>query len=499
MAKNSRHRGVTPSLPFLLLLLLPALLGDEIMVSAVRRQRPHIVVIMADDLGWSDVSFRNPERRTPNIDNMARAGVELKYSYMQQVCTPSRSAFMSGIYPFRMGLQNSVLSALQNSSMPVNVPVLPERMQALGYSTHYVGKWHLGFCNPAMTPTRRGFDTFYGMYLGKGGYYNHTSKWDGYDFHDDVSPDSYRVAWEGNGTYSTELFTDRAVEIVENHDTSTPLFLFLSYQAVHGPLEVPDSYLPRCQHMADPDQRIHCAMTAVMDDGIGRLNQSLIARGMADNLIMMFTTDNGGPIKLGSTNWPLRGSKITLWEGGTRGVTLLHSATHLPDAPYTWDGLIHAVDWFPTLLRAAGDRSRVANIDGVDSWRKIVRNRGRSSRTSFIYNIDDVKNTSALRYRQYKLINNSPGKPDGWYNPPGNGADELPEPGPYPEFMLFDIETDPEERTNLIEQRGKARLIATMKAMLNDFKEGLVPTVEAPKVNEGKPRFHNGSWVTGWC
>eukprot|EP00745_Piridium_sociabile_P007650 TRINITY_DN15100_c2_g1_i1.p2 TRINITY_DN15100_c2_g1~~TRINITY_DN15100_c2_g1_i1.p2 ORF type:complete len:167 (-),score=40.78 TRINITY_DN15100_c2_g1_i1:4-444(-) len=113
---------------------------------------PHIVVIMADDLGWNDVGFRNPELHTPNIDKMAEEGVKLNYSYMNHVCTPSRAAFLTGVYPFKMVLQASVLNALQNHSLPVKYTLLPQRLKELGYATHMVGKWHLGFCNYNMTP-----------------------------------------------------------------------------------------------------------------------------------------------------------------------------------------------------------------------------------------------------------------------------------------------------------------------------------------------------------
>ena len=130
--------------------------------------RPHILFIVADDMGWNDVGFRDSEMYTPNIDKMASEGMVLNYSYMQAVCTPSRAAFLTGVYPFRMGLQHSVLSAMQNASVPLKYEFFPQLLQRAGYKTHMVGKWHLGFCNYNMTPTHRGFHTFYGMYNGKG-------------------------------------------------------------------------------------------------------------------------------------------------------------------------------------------------------------------------------------------------------------------------------------------------------------------------------------------
>ena len=265
--------------------------------------RPHIIIIVADDLGWSDVGFRDGEMHTPNIDKLASEGVSLNYSYMQQVCTPSRAAFLTGVYPFRMGLQYSVFTALKNNSMPMDKKVLPEHLQSLGYKTHMVGKWHLGFCNYDMTPTHRGFDTFYGMYNGKAGYFNHTGNWNGYDLHEHTGPNpdtDWRVDWEGNGTYSTHLFTEKALKVLQSHDQSEPLFLFLSYQAVHSPLEAPEQYMDMCSKVTTGSKRkLHCAVTAAMDEGVGKVLRSADSLGYSENLITLFLSDNGGPINLG--------------------------------------------------------------------------------------------------------------------------------------------------------------------------------------------------------
>ena len=262
--------------------------------------RPHILVIVADDMGWNDVGFRDSEMYTPNIDKMASEGVMLNYSYMQQVCTPSRAAFLSGHYPFRMGLQHSVLSAMQNASMPLQYELFPQQLQSLGYKTHMVGKWHLGFCDLRMTPTYRGFDTFYGMYNGKGDYFTHISKRNGYDMHKDQGT-NFTIDWSAKGTYSTHLFTDKTIEILENHDQSQPVFIFLSYQAVHGPLQVPSYYIDNyCANVtAGGNRTVHCAMMAAMDEGIGNVTSALDRLGFSDNLITLFVSDNGGPTKEG--------------------------------------------------------------------------------------------------------------------------------------------------------------------------------------------------------
>ncbi|KAK7106701.1 arylsulfatase J-like isoform X2 [Littorina saxatilis] len=462
--------------------------------------KPNILIIFADDLGWSDVGFNDNTMRTPNIDKMAKEGVNMSSSYMNHVCSPSRAAFLTGKYPFKMGLQHSVFTALKNNSMPTDIKLLPEHLQELGYATHFVGKWHLGFCMKKMTPTQRGFDTFYGMYNGKGSFYTHISKWDGYDFHYDTGKEAadYKVEWAANGTYSTNLFSDKTIDILKNHNKTKPFFIMLSYQAVHGPLEAPDYYVnTTCAHITvDSKRKTKCGMAAAMDAGIGNVTSALDSLGFSDNLITLFVSDNGGPTKEGSSNWPLRGSKITLWEGGTRVVSILHSKKYLPNQPYQWGGMMHSIDWYPTLMKAAGYNKTITGIDGVDNWSPIVNN-GTSKRTEFVYNINDVKNTSALRVGKYKLITKA-GKPDGWSYQPAN-VTKLEPPSKYPDYLLFNIDADPSETTNLINTKSLKKTIRKMKRKLKKYRNKLVPTKEYDTINAGKPKNHGGAWVSGWC
>ncbi|KAL5008803.1 hypothetical protein ScPMuIL_014384 [Solemya velum] len=135
--------------------------------------RPHILFIVADDLGWNDVSWHNPQMITPNLEKLAKNGVILNSSYVQPVCSPSRNCFMSGYYPFHTGLQHAVIHNWQANYLPGNLTTLPQKMKDLGYSTHMIGKWHLGFCDWKYTPTFRGFDSFLGFYSGAEDYYTH--------------------------------------------------------------------------------------------------------------------------------------------------------------------------------------------------------------------------------------------------------------------------------------------------------------------------------------
>ncbi|XP_076438583.1 arylsulfatase I-like [Babylonia areolata] len=466
---------------------------------------------MADDLGSGDVSYRDPDMRTPNIDRLAAQGVTMTNSYMSYACTPSRAAFLTGLYGFRMGLQTQtmVFGAAKNNTLPLRFQLLPERLKKLNYRTHYVGKWHLGFCHKKATPTGRGFDTFYGMYNGKAGYFDHVSKKGGYDFHLDTG-DNYTVDWGAKGRYSTSLFTERTVEILRTHaNRDQPLFILLSYQAIHGPLQVPEEYKVRkCPHLKDyPERQTICGMAAAMDEGVGTVMRALEDLGYADDVITVFLSDNGGPIKSASSNYPLRGGKKTLWEGGTKVPTIVHSKRFLPDAPYQWNGLMHAVDWFPTLVGLADRNARLTGLDGVDNWRSIAHNRP-SLRTELVYNIDlGDKNTSALRWNQWKLINNKPGSPDGWYNPARGGSYQAAPSRTYPEFLLFDLEKDPEERRNLLDEDQQLHLSEEQRAEVKDaFKvtrrrlEQWKRRVPPPMVaTVCKGAIHHPAWLTGWC
>ncbi|KAL8614933.1 hypothetical protein ACOMHN_059856 [Nucella lapillus] len=493
--------------PLLLLLLLPTLFTP---LHASSPPHPHIILIMADDLGFSDLGFRDANMHTPNIDRMAKEGVKLTNSYVSYACTPSRASLLTSQYVFRMGLQTQtmVFGATKNNTLPLDVPVLPEYLKKLGYSTHYVGKWHLGFCRKKATPTGRGFDTFYGLYNGKAGYYNHFSKKGWYDFHMDVG-DNYTLDRSAAGKYSTFLFTNRTVDILNNHNKTKPLFIFLGYQAVHGPLEVPKEYKKNCSFWkSNPNRKTVCAMTAAMDEGVGTVLQTLKDKGYENDVITIFMSDNGGPVNTrgqGYSNYPLRGGKKTIWEGGTKVPTIIHSKKYLPKAPYEWNSLMHAVDWVPTLLGATGGSSKITlgKVDGLNNWPSIANN-SQGPREEFVYNIDlGKKNTSAIRWKQYKLINNKAGSPDGWHNPEGNGTYEKPPSRQYPEYMLYDVEKDPSERKDLLkegsegEQKAFNRTFAKMKKKLDKFKTQVKPPLVFKKVKK-VPRKNN-AWETGFC
>lgn len=460
---------------------------------ATQKPRPHIVVIIADDLGWCDVGWCSPNLPTPSLNRLASEGVLLNASYVQPSCSPSRSAFMSGRYPFHLGLQHETIVAGYPHFLPDDKPILPQTLKSLGYATHAIGKWHLGFCDWRYTPTRRGFDSFYGFYNAAEDYYNHTTK-DGYDFRDNE-----RVDFSAKDSYSTHLFADRAVKIIREHDASRPLFVYLAFQAVHGPEQVPKSYVERyCSHIPEPNRQLKCGMIAALDEAVKNVTLALQQSGLADSTLLLFTTDNGGPVNEFSSNWPLRGGKTKVWEGGTRGVAFLHAPKLLKKSGYTYNELIHFVDWYPTFVEAAGG-GRVRNIDGVSQWSNLLEG-SPGPRKEFIYNIDEVDQIFAIRLGPYKLIDGYPGSPDGWYVSAemANAKSVLVSTKKVrTDYLLYNIDLDPLEKNNIV--HSSPDIFKKLKARLDRYRKSLVPSVKGKFVQSANPALNNNIWSPGFC
>ncbi|WAR29522.1 ARSB-like protein [Mya arenaria] len=290
---------------------------------------------------------------------------------------------MTGYYPFHTGLQHIAILPDRAGYMPTKFPTLPEKLKPLGYSNHMVGKWHLGFCNWNYTPTYRGFDSFMGFYNGKEDYYTRMIA-TGYDFRFNDS-----VYHPQEGEYSTNVITNRAIEIMDSVDpVNDQLYLYLPFQSVHVPLQVPERFENIYSNITTKDRRTYCGMVSALDEAVGNITSALRDRGFMDNALIVFTTDNGGPTYTYSNNLPLRGSKTTLWEGGTRGVAFVYSDNLLNKTGYTNNEMIHAVDWFPTLLKLAGGEPD-AGIDGVNQW-PTISSGAPSARSEFVYNIDEI-------------------------------------------------------------------------------------------------------------
>ena len=247
------------------------------------------------------------------------------------------------------------------------------------------------------------------------------------------------MASDAKGKYSTTIFSEEAVKVVQEHDTSKPLFLYLAYQAVHAPADCPSSYVDKYAHLiADKKRRVFAGMLSAMDEGIGNVTAALKAKGMLENTLIVFTADNGGPTTtgdgVGSRNWPLRGGKHSIWEGGVRATSFVSGPPLKIKAPYKFEHLMHAVDWFPTLSHVGGyNTSGTLPLDGVSQWEALLTGNSAPHARDMVVlgnSTDDCTWGTAkgrvhcgfgIRSGDWKLLKGYGGAPDTWCNSSASG------------------------------------------------------------------------------
>lgn len=381
-------------LPILLGLLLGALGARQPSANTLTPSRPNIVFILADDLGWNDVGYHGSAVRTPNIDKLAAEGTQLNQFYTLPLCSPSRAALMTGLYPMRYGMQERVVPTNSRLGLPLVFRTLANGLKEAGYDTALCGKWHLGGTdNPAYAPLKRGFDHHYGFRSGVIDYYTHRDELHRPDWY----RDNERIVERG---YATELLGTEAVRIISEQPAETPLFLMLTFNAVHTPLQVPDKYLAGYPALRGK-RKLHAAMVSVMDQEIGKVLDALEARQMLDNTLIVVSSDNGGEIHHGGgSNLPLRADKNTLYEGGVRVPTLVYFRGRTPATVV--DEPLHVVDWYTTLLNLAGAPPyNAAYLDGRDIW-PVIAEGAASPHAELLLNAESRR--AAIRVGHWKLI-----------------------------------------------------------------------------------------------
>jgi arylsulfatase A-like enzyme len=354
--------------------LLTLLAGSAIGAEA---SRPNILLIVADDLGWRDVGWHGGPFKTPNMDRLVHEGVELDQHYVQPLCTPTRTALMSGRYPSRFGPQALTPSNLR--AMTPGTETIASALRSLGYETYQGGKWHLG-SRMEWGPNHYGFQHSYGSLTGAVDPWTHKYRKGPYE--DTWHRDEKRLDEEGN---ATELVAGQVVRWIE--DKHGPWFIYMPFHAVHIPVDAPEEFKALYQDVKFDDdpakndsRRRLGAMTSEMDAKIGQFVAALERTGQRENTLIVFTSDNGGlnkggnpyvgkvpPSPLNSDNRPLRGQKGELYEGGIRVDAFANWPGKL--APSKVTAPMHAVDWFPTLATVAGYRpGKDLKWDGRDNW-----------------------------------------------------------------------------------------------------------------------------------
>lgn len=337
-------------------------------------ERPNIVLIVADDLGYADTGFTGSQDiSTPNLDALAASGVIFTQGYCNHAfCAPSRAAILSGRYQQRFGFENNPAYDPANELLGIdpNEKLFPKRLQDVGYVTGGIGKWHLGAAAP-FHPNKRGFDYFYGMLGGGHDYF-------AIDVRKPVRGAYFQPLVRNGQTasfdgYLTTALSLDAVKFIEKNKTK-PFFLYLAYNAPHTPLQAPKKAIAKYQHIKDDKRRIYSAMVDVMDQGIGRVVEALKKHGLRKNTLVFFLSDNGGPQPMswnaefgnGSSNLPFRGGKTNMYEGGIHVPFVASWPSQIP-AGRTFDSPVMSLDIARTAVENAGaDANEGAKLEGVD-------------------------------------------------------------------------------------------------------------------------------------
>ncbi len=319
--------------------------------------KPNILILYADDLGWGELGCQGcTDIPTPHIDSIAKNGLRFTQGYVAATyCSPSRAGLMTGRYPTRFGHEfNSTHNAVGLSAKETT---MADRLKAHGYATAAVGKWHLGH-QASNLPTKRGFDEFYGT-LANTPFFHPTNFVD-----TRVSNEVQKV--EDDKFYTTDAYAERSVDWLEKNK-SKPWFLYLPFNAQHAPLQAPQKYLDRFPKITDEKRKLFAAMMAAMDDAVGVVLTKIRELKQEENTLIFFIADNGGPTQsTTSKNGPLRGFKMTTFEGGPRVPFLAQWKGKLP-AGKTYDLPVLNLDVLPTALAAGGTPVESnAKLDGVN-------------------------------------------------------------------------------------------------------------------------------------
>lgn len=407
--------------------------SPEIAVFAI--QPPHVIVIVVDDFGYTDVSFNGGSIPTPYLDALSSNGVRLHRYYTHTVCTPSRMSLLTGKYSHLSGFgSGGVLLGPAPYSLPDGTDTLALALKRRNYSAHAVGKWHLGSTRFKDTPTGKswGFDSWIGLLHGAGGHYSKTvSGSEGlssafYDYARSFANGTFQPTHDDR--HSTRALTDESIAVIQAHakrnDDSNPMFLYLAYTAGHTPLQSDPDWLENCQHLKHPTRRAFCGLVVGADQGIRNVTETA-RRLLGDNLVVVVTSDNGGSLHVGGLNTPLRGGKNMGYEGGVRTVGFisdLSAAHHYLPHGVRYDGLMHVADWMPTLL-AIVDHTAVTRGPaqpaqactffatqpppplgyGHNQWCAILSN-GSSPRTDAVLVMDEHTNFVSYIKPPYKLL-----------------------------------------------------------------------------------------------
>ena len=443
--------------------------------------RPNIVILLADDLGWTDVSFHGGNIATPNIDRIAVEGVELNRYYVAPVCSPTRAGLMTGRYPIRYGAMRAVYPPWRDGGMDLSEWTMADILAEVGYKHRGIfGKWHLGHSDKKYHPLRRGFTEFYGHYNGAVDYFTHEREGE-VDWHSGFDP-------SGDPGYATDLIADAAAGFIRRHAGGPDPFLcYVPFNAPHSPFQAKEEDLPPYAGLPpargffqgfegvsmeaggeqrERNRRILGAMVHSLDQGVGKVLDAIDQAGIVRNTFVLFTSDNGGVRGIGE-NTPLRGSKATVFEGGIRVAAAARWPSRISAGGKISVPLAN-IDILPTVMRMAGvDRYHGKPIDGLDILDVLTGRRETLDRELFNYIGQEGADREQVSYmtNEWKMMVVGPDVTD-------TGADD----GARQRF-LFRISEDMSEERNVLAEHPE--LAASMYEKIKEFRalqpQGAVP------------------------
>jgi len=396
-------------------------------------QLPNIVILLADDLGWADLSYRGSDIQTPNIDSLAKEGLTLNRFYSMPICTPTRSALMTGRDPMRLGTVYAGFQPWQNGGVSPEEHFMPETFQAAGYQTAMIGKWHLGHTTEPLLPNSRGFDYFFGHLNTQIDYYDYTVA-GGYDLQVNG------LSFKGSNQYATDLHAEEAVKFIkEIRDTERPFFMYVPFLSPHAPMQAPieleNKYKSRSNRPFP--KRTYAAMVDSLDQAIGDILQSLEEEGLENNTLVFFFSDNGGLKAFGADNSPFKGGKLETFEGGIRVNALMKWPGRITGGSRT-NNVVSVLDVYPTLSDLVNiPMLNKKPLDGQSRLGAII-NSGQDLRNGDLYFASNSpifnKYHLAVLEEKWKLVQIIDHK---------SQSTEI-------ENFLFDIISDPGEEKNLV-------------------------------------------------
>lgn len=473
-------------------------------VAADAVTKPHLVFVLADDLGHSCVGYNAPksvfpvEIKTPNIDTIASEGIKLTRHYSYKFCSPTRSSLQSGRLPVHVNTVNIQPESVNKfnkvsgyAGIPPNMTSIAKKLSAAGYKTYATGKWDAGMAHVLQTPVGRGYEKFLGYFHHANDYYTENlplSSIGTVNVCDNKFTDLWNTthaAYGLNGTaYEPELFASHSLAAIATHDVETPMFLFHSFHLVHTPLQVPEDYLNNFSYINNTERQKLSAMVSYMDGIFGRLIKALKAKNMWDSTFLVFAADNGGAIyyPAGGNNYPLRGGKMGDFEGGIRTVAFVSGGIVAPSLRGTsFSGMISIADWLGTFCEGANgidcnadpeaEREGLPPIDSISHWKQFTGQPGGAARTvlhasSQALIVNDMKiivgrmEMSGWTGPQY--LNNTGTQPSyippGWVHDCGKGC-------------LFNITSDPTEHVDLAET--EPTILGQLQGHLKDLNKKL--------------------------